>query len=278
LIATLCSYKEFVKDEARKGHHLRQSTDGLDTGAVSAGEFVSDCLIGGRPVPRSHLTNAFVAVPLLVGIAIFSSAPATWSQTAGAGGATPTAPRLQAELLKTIDASQAKVGDEVTARTVTSLEFDGTKFPTGATVTGHVAEVDPGRLVLLFDHIAVKKKAPVPLGLSLRAVMMPQSGPNATGDQVSPRAQGLGANPGNPASPVGAGGPMRSPEAAAQDSAVTVFRGPSSVETGNGGVIGLPGLQLGVSDDPKVGANFKVAKDHKLLLEKGLQLMFVVSK
>ena len=71
---------------------------------------------------------------------------------------------------------------------------------------------------------------------------------------------------------------MRSPEAAAQDSAVTVFDGPSSVQAQNGDVVGLPGVQLRVSDDPKAGASFQVPKNRKLQLEKGLQVMFVVSK
>jgi hypothetical protein len=45
----------------------------------------------------------------------------------------------------------------------------------------------------------------------------------------------------------------------------------------NGGVMGLPGVDLKVSADPKAGAAFEVAKNKKLQLEKGLQLMFVVS-
>jgi hypothetical protein len=43
-------------------------------------------------------------------------------------------------------------------------------------------------------------------------------------------------------------------------------------------VIGLPGVQLTVSPDPKAGAAFLVDKDHKLKLDKGLQAIFVVSK
>jgi hypothetical protein len=227
-----------------------------------------------------RLVDAGLDFSILALIALCFSGPAAWGQNAAATGEAPTGPRLQAELLKTIDASRAKVGDEVNARTVMPLEFNGAKFPTGATVIGHVTEADPSRLMLLFDHIVVKKNAPVGLGLSLRAVVMAHSPPHSTGDQVSPRAQGLGAAPGDPGTqnPLGGGGPMRSPEVAAQDSAVTVFQGPRSVETNNGGVVGLEGVQLGVNDDPKVGASFQVAKDHKLQLEKGLQMMFVVSK
>ena len=71
---------------------------------------------------------------------------------------------------------------------------------------------------------------------------------------------------------------LRSPQAAVEHSAVSVFKGPRSTETGNGGVIGLPGVQLTVSPDPKAGAAFQVDKDLKLKLDKGLQAIFVVSK
>jgi hypothetical protein len=62
---------------------------------------------------------------------------------------------LQAELLKTIDASTAKVGDEVTLKTIQPLEFDGAKYPAEAILSGHVTQVDASHLSLMFDHIAV---------------------------------------------------------------------------------------------------------------------------
>jgi hypothetical protein len=232
-------------------------------------------------VRMNRLISAVLAVFLVVGVSMGLSGTAADGQTAPATGATPTGPKLQAEILKTIDASQANVGDEVTAKTVTPLEFGGAKFPSGATVIGHVTRAEPSRLVLVFDHIVVKKNAPVPVGLSLRAIMMPQPPPQSNGEQISPRESagggGSAANPGIQ-DPRGRGDLLRSPEAAAQDSAVTVFPNSGPVETGNGGVVGLPGVQLGVSSDPHAGASFQVAKDHKLRLEKGLQMMFVVSK
>jgi len=78
---------------------------------------------------------------------------------------------------------------------------------------------------------------------------------------------------------------LRSPVAAAEDSSDTVFKGPDAakhgpgpVETRNGGVIGLPGIHLEVSNDPKAGAAFESDPGHKLRLEKGLQLLFVVTR
>ena len=201
-----------------------------------------------------------------------------------AGQAAPpsagTLPTLQAQLLKTVDAAHAKAGDEVQAKTYTPLEFGAAKVPAGSMVLGHVTEAAPDRLVLLFDRIAINKNSPLAAGLSLRAVMM-QTGAESTGDQISPRAMGGGRSTGidpNPATPARGSDMLRSPQAAAEDSATTVFRGPQRVETHNGGVVGVPGLHLTVSADPGTGAVFETAKNQKLKLEKGLLLMFVVSE
>jgi hypothetical protein len=229
-------------------------------------------------------TNRLVSV---VG-AIFVLVVCTWHLSTGSrafGQAQPaapsTGPKLQAELLKSLDASHAKVGDEVTARTITQLEFTGSKFPAGAVVRGHVAEAAPNRLLLVFDSIVVKKNAPVALGLSLRAAMMPKAA--AQSAQISPRAEGAGGSNGVDQAlqtPRGRGDMLRSPSAAAKDSTNTVFQGPKQSEpvmVVNGGVMGLPGIDLKVSPDPKAGAAFEVDKTHTLQLEKGLQVMFVVS-
>ena len=237
----------------------------------------------GIPVVLSRLLIGSLLVVMSARLVLAQAVPTptpapTPPPTASANE--PSGPRLQAELLKTIDASTAKVGDEVTLKTIQPLEFDGAKYPVGAIVSGHVTQVDASHLSLLFDHISVKKNSPVSLGLSLRAVMMPQAPPRSTGDQISPRAAGAGNTGVDPGiqNPRGRGDMLRSPQAAVEDSGVSVFKGPRSVETGNGGVIGLPGVQLTVSPDPKAGSTFQVDKDHKLKLDKGLQAIFVVSK
>lgn len=176
---------------------------------------------------------------------------------------------LQAELLKTVDAGHAKAGDELTARTITPLEFGGTKFPVGSTVAGHITKAEPNLLIVVFDQLLVKKNPPAPLSFSLRAVMMPQGGASpAMAERISPSAEAAGS-----------GGLLRSPQMAAQDSAVSIFDSSQHpIMAGNGGVIGLSGLKLVVSSDPKIGSAFQTDPDKKLKLEKGLQLMFVVSK
>jgi hypothetical protein len=56
----------------------------------------------------------------------------------------------------------ARVGDPVTARTVTPLEIDAVKFPSGTMVRGHVTKAEPMLLLLVFDSIEVDKTAPLP--------------------------------------------------------------------------------------------------------------------
>ena len=66
---------------------------------------------------------------------------------------------------------------------------------------------------------------------------------------------------------------------AAQDSMVSVFdNSKQPIHAENGGVIGLSGVKLMVSSDPRIGSAFQSSPPVKLKLEKGLQLMFVVSK
>lgn len=207
--------------------------------------------------------------------------------------ATPTTsgPHLQAELVKTLAADHVRPGDEITARTVMPLEFEGTKFPAGTLLKGHVAEVQATRLLLVFDRAEAKKNTAVPLGLSLRAVMMPHAGsanPPNTSSEVSPSANAGGANRGvdqATQNPNGRGDMLRSPVGAAEDSSDTIFKGPGTrnpgpglVPTSNGDVIGLAGVHLKVADDPKTGALLESDPGHTLRLEKGLQLLFVVTR
>lgn len=231
-------------------------------------------------------TMLFLSLPsaLFLGLA-FSAGGQTVPQASEA----TSGPHLQAELLKTLDATHVRPGDEITARTATPLEFEGTKFPAGAVLEGHVREAQPNRLLLVFDRIEAKKNTPVTLGLSLRAVMMPHAElatPRDTSSQVSPSADAGGGNRGvdqATQNPNGRGDMLRSPVGAAADSSDTIFKGPGAVhgpdvvETRNGGVIGLPGVHLQVSSEPTAGAVFESDRGQKLRLEKGLQLLFVVT-
>jgi len=185
---------------------------------------------------------------------------------------TQVAKTLQAELTRSLEASKAKVGDVVTAETVTPLELDSMKVPLRTKVIGHVLTAEPNRLVLVFDQIVIKKDQSIPLKFSLRAVMMPQPAASL-GDQMSPSALGGGGRyPGSAAT--NAGNRERSPTDMTADS---VYMPQAGAETRSGSVVGLPGVELIVSDDPKTGTTLQTT-GRKLSLEKGLQMMFLVSR
>src|SRR5689334_2808539 len=71
---------------------------------------------------------------------------AAWSQDVPDSSKSP---RLQAELLKTLEGAHLRPGDEVLARSVTPLEIGGVKFAPGAIVKGRVVEAEPARIVLI---------------------------------------------------------------------------------------------------------------------------------
>jgi len=80
---------------------------------------------------------------------------------------------VQAELLKTIKAKNAKPGDPVKARAVTSANLPGgVSIAEGAVLLGQVRSADPRSLAISFDEAEMDGKK-TPLSLSIRAAMMP---------------------------------------------------------------------------------------------------------
>jgi len=94
-----------------------------------------------------------------------------------------------ARLDKKVDAKNAKVGDVVTAHLMDAISCeDGTTLPKDATLSGKVVEVSPSvnkgesKLVLLFDQVMVKGKAPIPVKVTIQGLIPPPvSGPDTTG-------------------------------------------------------------------------------------------------
>jgi len=88
---------------------------------------------------------------------------------------------LQTELAKTVDAKNAKPGDEVTARLTQDVLAKGKVIlPRGSKVIGHVSEVQAhgkdhpeSRLVVVFDKIAVKGGQEVARSFVIAAVAPP---------------------------------------------------------------------------------------------------------
>lgn len=98
-----------------------------------------------------------------------------------------------ARLDKKVDAKNAKVGDVVTAKLMDAIHCeDGTTLPKDATLSGKVVEVQPSqnkgdsKLVLLFDQVIVKGKAPITVKVTMLGLIPPPvSGPDTTGASVA---------------------------------------------------------------------------------------------
>lgn len=115
-----------------------------------------------------------------------------YAQTPGAGAAT----NVSAEVAQKMDSKNAKVGDDVVARTTAEAQLaDGTKLPKGTRIMGKVTEVQAktgaqpdGHLAFLFDHAVVKGGPDVPVHVTLLSISTPAL-PTAMDDHI---AGGLG--------------------------------------------------------------------------------------
>jgi hypothetical protein len=194
----------------------------------------------------------------------------------------PQPPRgqdMQVELTTAISAKKAKVGQTVTAVTVTPVTLaQGLVVPTGAKLIGHVrkAEADFGDahtslIALTFEEIQVKKGQTVPLNCFIRAALLRKlKGVMAQGSE-----QGTSLPP------------VTGPAAVRDGESGDVYRDLSRAEVAaNGGssggnvtlqsgqVIGMPGVELQVVEPGNVSV-FK-SSSKNLDLDDGLQLMLVV--
>lgn len=177
---------------------------------------------------------------------------------------------LQAELLKTIKAKKAKVGDVVKARATQALILSGgVTVPEGSTILGELQAVDEKSLAISFDQAEVKGKA-IPVKFSIVSAMLPgeTAGPGrAGGESTSPDD----ATPGNRPIRGGVPHPKTVTEEAPEGPTI-----PGRAVAGHTGlVIGMPGVTLEVDDGPKRASKF-VSADKELQLKSGLQLMLSV--
>ncbi|HEX7286479.1 MAG TPA: hypothetical protein VF532_09870 [Candidatus Angelobacter sp.] len=216
------------------------------------------------------------------------------TQTPGPSGLAKDA-ILQTELAKTIDAKNAKPGDEVTARLTQDVLMNGKIIlPRGTKVMGHVSEAQPhskehpeARLVLVFDKIAVKGGEEVARNFVIAAVAPP-----VAVQQASVRSDNLGVpqsmgSKGNlSGGPVGgvpstAGAGARNP--AATDTATPSINagsgnaggdpGPQGVlNSASRGVVGIDGLSLDSNAGSAPASILKSTKKN-LKLESGTQLL-----
>jgi hypothetical protein len=235
-----------------------------------------------------NMYKSFIATAALIGSVALSP---SWGQTAPAPStASDSNPqRVQAGLLTTVKVTKAKTNDPITAQTVTPLTLkDGTVIPAGSTLLGHVVKAEPdsmdqhvSSIAVTFDAVELKKKARLPLNLSVVSAMAstpagaagnnkmvsPSAGPlpydhplNGQAYNVVQDSQKLVNNP------VGTQSALAGDAASAQGK-------PTAAHAGS--VIGLPGVTLQIEDGPVAVSTFVSAKKN-LQLDSGLQLMLVV--
>jgi hypothetical protein len=174
---------------------------------------------------------------------------------------------IQAELLKTIKAKKAKVGDVVKARAVQAAILPGgVTIPEGSTLVGEVRSANENSLTISFDQAQVKGKD-VPVKLSIRGAMMPGEAPSLPGGGSSSVESGTrGGRPMH-----GASAPAELP-ANSPSEGLTPGR---NVAGQTGAVIGMAGVTLEVDEGPQHASKF-ASSEKELQLKSGLQLMLAV--
>jgi hypothetical protein len=227
---------------------------------------------------------AFVAAA--IGVAVFSM-PSLSAQSS------PPPKRIfvQAELINPVRTKKAKVGDSVTAQTVTPFVLgDGTAVPAGSKLLGHVRELESeatdshsSSLAISFEQIEVKKGKILPLNLAIQAAMAGPL-PVTTGQSSQVASPSAGPLPDHPlqghASALGGVGGGDAAELA-QDSVTRRPGGepqkaqPKEKAAHTGSVVGMPGVTLQVADAPPYASTFD-SKKKDLQLEAGLQLMLLI--
>jgi len=167
---------------------------------------------------KTRITLTLVTAALCTGLAIGQTTPSSGSEYAAqAGDESPNmqaAAQVPAELSKTLDSKNAKVNEEVVAKSVkeTSLA-DGTTLPKGAKLVGHVTAVQPrtkdnpnGQVTIVFDHVVTKDGHQMPVRAALLGIReAPRAVPPPMADNGSMGNPGMG-SPGM-SSPAMAGGP-----------------------------------------------------------------------
>ena len=212
--------------------------------------------------------------------------------------AKPAGHDLQVELTTAVKAKKAKVGDTISAVTVTPVTLaNGTVLPAGSKVTGHVRQVEADSgdshtslIAISFEEAAVKKGETVPLNCFVRAALMPAlkgitARETEQGQTIAPMTgaarDGMGVSPMGGSMGMGSGTGMGG--GAGAGTMGTVVQGtpqpqdsPKPVTAHNGQVIGMRGVELQM-DAPQHLSTFR--SEHKNLeLDEGLQLMLVVQQ
>lgn len=170
------------------------------SGAASAsGSSLGHSVSAATSHNASGVANATANTSKVSGTA--SAASGTATQVGRTGAAASQATNLSAELTQKINSKNAKVGDEVIARTTSSAQLgEGTRLPKGTRLIGKVTEVDAksdaqhdGHLAFAFDRAVLRDGREVPIHATLQSISAPAISEMA--DSSDDFGAGLGAAP-----------------------------------------------------------------------------------
>jgi hypothetical protein len=216
-------------------------------------------------------------------------------QTSGRSSSSTTqGPALQVELTNTIRAKNAKVGDVVTARTVTALILPNqVVIPEGSKVIGYVTQASSGvasrnaAIAIQFDKFELKKQQILRADFSIRsgAMYLRAAHPAAPDDEFAepePRPSTTAAPDTQKPARMTLGGITNSTETQSKQAQPSTSGAPQPPVTAQndmravarGTLIGMPGVALRF--DETSGAATFVSTNRKLELKSGLQLILRV--
>jgi hypothetical protein len=169
-----------------------------------------------------------------IAVAALAVAVSATAQAGQASASAAQATSVSAELTKKIDSKDAKVGDEVAAKTTAEVRLaDGTKLPKGSKLVGHVTDVQAkshdnhdSHVAFAFDRAVSKDGHEVPVQAMMRSISVPAPMPTASSPDDM---MGGGGRPGGPAG--GAGLAASAPGAAHN---ATGPSGPTSIAASGG--------------------------------------------
>jgi hypothetical protein len=187
------------------------------------------------------------------------------SDTGQAGQASAAqAASVSAELSKKLDAKDAKVGDEVVAKTTSEARFaDGTKLPKGSKLVGHVTDVQAkshdnhdSHLAFAFDHAVLKDGRELPIQVMTRSIAAPAQVAASTGTDDMMGAGGGAGGSGPRAGGGGGVGPANSAGGMVRG-ATGMAAGASSATAGslNNATSGIDGTANGMGSTAGSTAN-----------------------
>lgn len=218
-----------------------------------------------------------------------ASSPTNSSTNAQAGAGAPSAglsvrTALQVALTNSVDAKKAKPGDPVEAKLTQDVKSgDKVVLHRGAKLVGHISEAmardkenPESRLGIVFDKASGKHGEES----AFRAVVMALAPPLEESTNIAGDPTKLSSGPTMGGQPFGAGHAVGGPSASAAPAVEAATRGGGSsggLTAESRGVIGLPGVALRPSVVDGVQGTVMVSGDHNVKLDRGTQMMLLVS-